>query len=374
MPLASRFFAKVPGKSQNIAASLSTEQPVFIDIANGEDSCFPSFSAGIIDNVVTRPKTNQALAATVLSRFTDYFVLPQMSGHILTQTQRFEKMLAKPQIIAQFIHDLSYTLKQIAVDELCKNPEKYDGFFNSREGLQSLSLMREPGATVSTHASEYAIAALADALKIPVIVYVTETGKELPLQHNWGPDLPRASFDSIILLQQSNQYLVHVKKMDRFRAASHQAFHFSMPLDRKPSVDIDMNVILQRVKAENRHLLAAFEQNVHRLTAMVDAGELGKQELLDLYVKEMGIKDENHSQHQVKKAGIAHGSQKFFDDLFDKNRLKRNARSFSAGESHDQRVIRELVCAFARDISLGRLDENTVFAHLEQLEPRRNLL
>jgi hypothetical protein len=355
------FFGKVvPTKVRGIFAAQGALKPTLVDVGDKKDGGFQAASAAIISNVLTKPKINSDLLIQLLGHHARYVALPIETGH-LTPTQRFEKMLVKPEILAQFTRDLAYTLRQLAVDEMCKFPKKYLLAFIGSNAPTSLTEMREPGAWIHPVAMD----ALANVLKLPITVNEIKPGKELQKQHHYGPDKKHSFCDEIVLQKERNHYVPQIIQVERFKSASAHVTHPVKVLPHTPAIDVNLEIILESVKQESHELICVFEQHVRRLRTMVQAGEVNKKSLLAVHTQNSA---KNDSQNGVKKAGLELGSQRFFEELVYFNKPTTSLSDLSGNDCHDGRVINALVDGFARDIAIGRRDENSLFAQLESLE------
>ena len=360
------FFGKVVStKVHGAFAAPTALKPKVVDVGDKKDCGFQAAAAAIISNGLTKPRTNHELLSLLLAHHTKYFTIGPVIGHSLTPAQRFEKMLAKPDIMAQFIRDLAYTLRQLAVEEMCTFPKKYHVAFIGKNAPTSVAEMRQ----ADTWIHKVAIEALANVLKIPITVSEMDPGKGLKSQLHYGPEREHAGCDEIVMQRQErNHYLPQVIQVERFKALAALRTNPVQPLQNQQQWDGDLPGILESIKDEERLLVDIFDQNVRRLTTMVEAAEVNKKNLLAVYVKGIETKD---SRDTVKKAGLQHGNQRFFDDVLYNTKRATNIVDITMNSNHDEQVIKELVHAFARDFTLGLRDENNVFAQFDSLENER---
>ncbi|WP_131782087.1 hypothetical protein [Legionella gresilensis] len=140
----------------------------FVDVGSKNGDCgFRAIAAAIIDNVLTRRRLNQPLLVAILEQHSKYFNLPQAAG-LLTPIERLLQLIDRPSAMSKFLTEFAYTLRQIAVDKISNNPERYRGAFIDDDGDISATAqqMRQP----NTWIDETAIAALAEALNISITV------------------------------------------------------------------------------------------------------------------------------------------------------------------------------------------------------------
>lgn len=99
--------------------------------------------------------------------------------------------------------------------------------------------------------------------------------------------------------------------------------------------------LLPILEAENEVILKKFVETYTRLLAHVEAGELTKEYLLNMY-------EESVSSHRL------HSTQAFFDSIHPHE------------EGHDVHLIHELIHALARLVALRDIDEQVLFRGLER--------
>ncbi|WP_064088252.1 OTU domain-containing protein [Legionella feeleii] len=278
-----------------------------------------------------------------------------------------------PLAIAECTRRLAYVLRQIAVDELCAHPEKYRGAFasfedNDQHANEDREATPERMRQETTWIDESAIAALANALKLPIEVHVVTKNKELPmrLQYNASSD----ATPEVVMQLQNGHYIPRVSQPARFMNISEQQKNMGPLQPVTQSVqDPPLSEILAKIAAEDQRLLEEFENTVNQLTASVIAGEVTKEELLEIYVKGMAKSD--YLQGRVKYVGLEHGNQRFFEAIESAKPGAKIKAVRLGSDSHDKQVVNELVHAIARAISIGQLDPGVVFAKIEHDEDFR---
>lgn len=365
MAASSGFFSTNKIKLGSIA-QVSKPARKSIDVGGTGDCGFRSLAAGIVDNILSnKSRANQELISVLFERHFKYFPQPQPVGRLLTPAERLEQIVRNPFDMAKFIVALAYTLRQIAVDEMVAHPEHYRGAFADINEQTAPAQMR----LESTWIDESAIAAVSVALNLPIEVQVVAKNKELPMRlhydNNSTIDKPAPS--AVVMQLQHGHYLPQVNHPERFATVKTLQATAVKPMIASDKTDPELSEILAKIDAEDKRLLAKFEEISHRLTAMVAANEVSKEDLLAIYVK--GMKKSDYLQGRVKHVGIEHGNQRFFEAL--ENSRQGVKLITLPKENHDEQITKELVHAIARAISIGQLDSAAVFAQIDHDEERK---
>lgn len=166
---------------------------------------------------------------------------------------------------------------------------------------------------------------ISELLGITVRLKITASGKPLHAMNVYSTE----SHLALELRVRHGHYSVSVNDKTYFgdherRGLSHH-FNFELPQ-------------LSTLKVENEIVLKKFKETYTRLLTMVQAYELTKDRLLEVY---LGIS------HRL------HATQAYFDSINWDH------------EGHDQHLIHELIHALSRLIALGDLDENLLFNRIE---------
>lgn len=361
MHATSRFFGDVlPTKAPGSQFADVAQKPGFVDVGGNMDNMFHALAAGIVDNILTRPRTNQAVLIQLMEHHGRYFPAVEINRHLITPLQKLEKRVAKPILLAQFIGDLAYTLRQIAVNELCAHPELYRVNFEQMSPAE----MRQSGSKMPKNS----IHAVANALNIPVTLNEIEAGKEGQKQQHCGPGATGSPHDQIVMLTQRDYYIPQVLQIKRIEDALAQTTLPSTPLESVESLDPPVAELQHSVKKADEALIAEFERNVQRMMTMAEAGEVDKKTLLDVYIENLNASFS--AQASTKSVGSEHGSQQFFEDVM--SNIDRPVRVPGVVHaSHEQQVLKELINALARGISLGQMDEDNVYSQMEHAAPNR---
>lgn len=347
MLASSRFFGKVlPTKKTGVSPAESTQKPGFVDAGGDQDNMLYALATGLVDNLLTRPRTNLPVLTQLLA----------MNKQLQPLSQRLDRIADKPAVLAGFIRTVADTLRQVAVKELKEYPELYQAEFDAVDMLQPGSKM--PACSLD---------ALANVLNIPVIIDETEAGKGLYRRQRCMPNrVLTTPYDKIVMRLQDNYYfplVVHVKQMEAATAAQ-TALPPVLATAQQQSDPLrqDRRQLIQ--KAYER-FVEDFERHAHRFLTMVEAGEVTGQTLLQVYTSNLTFPSVSHG--LVKRADIQHGSQHFFEKAM--RSINRPVQVPGlVTMSHEQQLERELSYALAREITLERMDGNVIYAQIEQAE------
>ena len=338
-------------------------KPTYVNVGGMGDCGFRSVAAGIIDNFLAHPHLNPELLAKVLARHFTYFPSHRIAiPGLVTPGERMHYMIQQIRM-GELVQSLAYTLRQIAVDALCANPELYPGAFVGEAQQEKVSpeYMRRP----ATYIDESSIAALAETLKMPIKVRMVEAGKELPLSFCYSQESMNPATNPEVGIRLKNQHYVPlVYAPDRFTQVAARPAQMLKPSTVADSkvCDPDLAAILVRVEEENKRLVSDFESTKNLLNAMVNAGELTKNDLLDLYIKKRTQSD--YLKGRMHAAGKEHyGTQRIFE-VISRATTPEVVAPFLGG--HDKLVTDELVHAIARAISIGDMTAEEVFTNLDE--------
>lgn len=350
-----RFFNPLP------VASQGTRSPQLVDVGGHGDCGFRSVAAGILDHLLSQKHLSDELINQILARHLAYFPAhaPSASG-LTTPVKRLERMI-NTMPIRTLVQSLAMTLRQIAVDELYQNPQKYRGAFVDEHEHTSPQMMRK----AETWIDESSIAALANALHLPIEVKVVEKNKPLPMKLCYNE---LAQNPAVQIQLQSGHYQPFVKHAERFSGVKMKAVH---PEIMRPSVrqseDRSLTEILEMIAKDDQRLQEKFESSKGRLATMLEAGELTQAHLLTLYVQAMPTSD--YLQGRIQYVGAEHGHQDFFDAI-EQTKAGFAETAFPENGSGGQ-LAHELIHAISRAISIGHIDEKKLFQSLEAIEQKQ---
>ena len=343
-----------PGSnSSSPRTSKSYKNPVFVNVGGRGDCGFRSIAAGIIDNFLAHPRANSDLLAKILSQHFNFFPehKPALPG-LVTATERLTYVI-KYVRMSQLLPSLAYTLRQMAVTEMCEHPARYRGaFVDNNEGTTPADMRQ-----ASTWIDESSIAALSNVLALPIEVVVVSRVKTLPMRLRYNEF--EAGNSPVVIQLQGGHYIPQVTSPEIFTPVSSQPAHVIAPATEKLSEDRRLAEIHAAIVVEDKRLVDTFEETHHRLMTMVITGELSKQDLLNMYIK--GMANSDYLAGRVAYVGVEHGNQHFFDAIL----------SVQGGVVHaaitqgDEAIMAELVHALARAITIGQMNADDLFAHVD---------
>lgn len=299
----------------------------------------------VIDKILSNPRANRALSSHLMALHKDYFSSIQPTRRLLRSDERLTSMVNTSYGMEKMIHDLAFIFRQLTVDELGKDP-KPEVFFNHYP-VSSLAMMRN--ASVRIHDS--AITALENQLQITIKL---NNGLSASEDENKG---------LVVYLKRLNDhYYSLVQNADRFLAVNGLILVQNQPNQLNKSSDPELSVVLARIRKNDERLFKVYNRNLHRLVTMVHAGEVNRNQLLNIYIKSISVDKSPESRGY---AGVEHGTCAFFEKLI--NRIKQAPAQLLPIEtsSHEEQLVHELTHALARSISVGLINEEQVYEQLE---------
>ncbi len=333
------------------------EKPVVVDVGGTGDCGFRAAAAGLLDQFLLSPRATTDWLNPILAKHFAYFPSHRSSlPGLVTSTERMQYLMKHVEMNA-LIPALAFTLRQLAVTEMCNHPALYRGAFVLQNEGTSPEKMRQS----STWIDESSIAALSKILALPIEVQLVDRVKTLPkrLRYNGAS----SASQPIVMQLQDGHYTPKVHFSELFSSVKSQPVHALHPVaDHLP--ERSLSEILADIDAADKRVVEAFENTYHQLATMVIAGELNQDDLLKMYVKGMATSDYLSGRGDY--ITIEHGNQQFFDAV---NRAQGHLHkgTLSTGEHH-QRIIDELVHALSRAISIGQMRAEDVFSHVEKAE------
>ena len=158
-----------PGIASEVLSKVGAKR-VFVDVGGNGDCGFRAIAAGLLDYFLMHPRMNGELLNKVLSSHFSYFPTHRTTMPGLVKASERMERLIKQVRMTELLPAMAYTLRQLAVTELCENPALYRGAFIDRHETTTPEEMRKP----TTWIDESSIAALARALAMPIEVQIVE--------------------------------------------------------------------------------------------------------------------------------------------------------------------------------------------------------
>jgi len=337
-------------RSKEVAQSPKTR--TLVDLGGQGDCGFRAIAAGIIDNASTHPRMHSELLSKLVSTYA-IIIFPndRMEDEKLATPNDIMKGLIKKSNTSQLVVKLALVLRQIAVDELVAHPVKYRGAFVANHEDTSPEVMRK----ADTWIDESSIAALAEALTMPIEVQMVEKRKELPMTLYYQAESEQVVKCPRVVVQNcGNHYMAKVMNPALFQSTVHVSPNIDA-LQLSDSVDNDPKLadIMQAIAEDDKKISEQFTNVGQRLYAMLEADEITTGSLLDLYITGMPTSD--YLKGPVHHVGLEYGNTAFFDAL---------DGAIDNHNEHESQITTELVHAIARAISIGHMNEETVFEQL----------
>ncbi len=320
-----------------------------------------ALAATIIDKLLSHKISPKTYSLPLLwERHFGYFP-PPFSKRVHSGLECFDDMVKTPYELSSYLHALTYTLRQIAVDEMVAHPERYRfAFIKTRDRGPPAFYSPEELRKIDGPLDENALAALAWVLNLPIKIQAVAKDKELPLNYTYPVAEEKRLLFPSILQKQKEHYLPELYHAARFEAISDKwpTLSFVIPSQKQP--DPSAEEIKARIAAADKQLLASYEDSKHRLDAMFLAGELDKEQLLTIYIQNLKFEDKKTTGLYP---DIAFGSQAFFEHIIDLQQERIPALTL-IGLDHRQQSTERLIAALSRELSLGQVDATVVFAAL----------
>lgn len=319
----------------------------YVDVEGPGDYGFRALAAALIELVLLHPlmEGKDALLEVLVSRYEEFFQPCKTSIVGSPASQRWLQLLKRVPL-SQFIPDLGYVLRQIAVDELCANPAIYPDAFIAAKIPIAVSLMRKANALIDA----CAIAALSNRLCLPITINTIDGCMTLPKQLKYNVDGIRPS---LIIQLNNGRYMPYLRTLST-QIGRNMIWSMSA-INHTPIVERRMDDILRDISDDRMNIKQQFLSIYNDLKLQVSRATLTKADLIAIYVSGAdrcrNLKDLRHS------AGLEVGTQRFFETMI----ATENSATNEVVSSHDEYIIRELILAIARAISLGYMSPSVIY-------------
>lgn len=338
------------------------KKPIFIDI-DGGDSEFLSIAMGLLDNfLLAHPQLSVELLNTFLTHHFSLFEeqrpeIPDAMSSVLQMHQLIKQMSRQMVVL---VKTMAFTLRQLAVDEMCRHPSQYRSAFVKNHDYISPDMMRCPGTWIG----ESAFAALSKVLKMPVEVRVIEPGKRLPKCLRYSAfEENTPSNPSVVVRLEGFHCAPRIMLVERFEQTA--LLLQKMPDGKRiEHLGPSLEDIIAKIAEDDKRMMKVFIQVYNRLSAMVNATELNANDLLASYVTVMP-----HGEHltsRVKYVCLEQGNQRFFDVIMWGQREAHHDILPINDKAVDKQMAAELIGALARAISLNILQIDDLFDYFEE--------
>jgi hypothetical protein len=353
-PVTSGFFGTKFKPDLALANAANTVAKLnYVDVGGDEDSLFKAAAASMIDNVLSlRTKPNRELTKKLLELHAIYFEQKTIPMGLMTSTEQLAKCLEAPYARARFLNELAFVLRQETVTEIVHNPKRYHKAIFADGKPLSPEMMRQQ----STRLNPCALEALSNVMQVPVELYEVEGNKKAAKHTPPTAEVCQSEFSPIVLQLQANHYLALLNKFEFFSVVNRQTVEPLKPKIVSRVKDPELNVMLAAISFQEQQIFQEYEMIVKRLSKMLQAGELSKEKLLNIYIKSVPCIDEPR---QTNYAGIEFGSQQWFEEMkASRNTVQPIQLSVV---SHDEQITNGLIEALARGISTQKMDDTLIY-------------
>ena len=155
----------------------------------------------------------------------------------------------------------------------------------------------------------------------------------------------------VVIQVQGDQYFPRVKHKTDFAYVGQLAVNPPKPIDNASEQMGTIADMLELIAADNKRILVSYEQKRKTLLSMVAAGELSKDQLIDLYIEFL-------PQDMTSITNRAH----FFSDL---EQLERKPIVAEFFDGREQQVIHLLADTLAGWISTNQIDADQLFDRID---------
>ena len=339
-------------------SEIKPKKKTLTNLGGSGDCGFRAMAAAMVENIRNNYHRNEGLYHKLLKRHLEIFshkygsIFPinaKAEDRYIAHVRRLEQMCTKP----GFISELAFTLRQVAVDEMKAHPETYPLVKETRDlsgedKETSLEMMSKP----HTYIDEMAIAAVANALSVPVIVRVTESNKELFASQHYGPkENTSKQADPIEIRLQGRHYQAMLVEPTYFADVINQ------PVSRSPeSFKHHLPSLEEQIAATlevDKKIVSDFNKNFTYLEEKIKAGQLDKAKLINIYIHGLNQFDSSgYLTGRVRQVGIEYGNQDFFKRALENADAKTSSTQSDASASLDVIIRDELHHAIARAMTI----------------------
>lgn len=333
--LTQRFF--VPGQ-------LKSEQQGFVACGQEGNSLFKAAAVSLIDTINHAARIDDQVLRSILNPYFEYFPQFRDTRGLLTPQERYNA-LKKQLHIPELVETLAYVLRQLAVNEMLQQPEKYPMLFLHSAKRPSIESLRSEDFPLN----EYAIHALSNALALPCRISISAENKELPLTITFNQPLQSIRKPVLKMALLGQQVRAKVNQPEIFSALSNRKAKYIKPMDVKSDVPSYESALTQYMDS----LWKTYQRMLHSLQAAVMAQEVSKEQLLSRYMSAVpSLADADE---------YLRGSEELFKLIRDRKETEPPLLEAPPVVSQEALLIEELCKALARMVSVGQLEEDELY-------------
>lgn len=304
---------------------------------------FHALAVAYIDLFQNSTRINEPGLKTLLARL--YVDFPELKPNqaYLTPADRM-RMLIDNSRKSDMVERLAHVFRNLAVDELYKNPLDYRDVFDGLTADTSTEYLRKSDSPVPASV----LRSLTRILGLNIILSYKEPGKELRMREVYTANSLGSPTQDVVIQVQGAYCFPRVTSKDEFAYVGHLPIS---PL--KSSVgevpkDSTLAAIIETITEDNKGLLSSYNKWHRKLSTMVAAGELSKFDLMDLYVQFLPMK-------------VSMGV-KFFNSL---SHIDQPVTG-TTKEGSDQAVCELLVDSLSRGLCMRQIDSDALFEQIEK--------
>jgi len=317
---------------------------VFIYV--GKDP-FHAAAVALIDALKQGASLDDTSSKKIVDGFILYFPKFLHSQPYSTPLDRMKTLLNNSGHMSEIVDGMAYVLRQLAVDVIVADPNKYQEAINGLHAQTLLADLRNPSIMLPVSALD----ALTQILEIQWISSIVVHEKEIRALEVYPEEDGNVTRMGLKLQEKESIAFPKVKDKKEYAYVGH------MPL-RTPKIPPNFSEsetiapLLEQIDSNNKRIGIVYEQTRKTLLAMVAAGELTKKQLIDLRVAFLPKQDRLYT-------------EEFFSKLEQKDKMPVPALSFNSAEQHD---IELLVNSLAGWISTKQIDEDQLFERIAPMK------
>lgn len=368
MPKLTGFFnSRGPVAPFSRAPQALTSTSKHVVMVNGGSCCYTTLAAVLVDHMIANPHRSQTLCAVVLNLHKEFFPAYSSMGPLLRPVERLGLMLRD---LPDFIPDLAKTFARIAQKEMRSSVERYRaGFVIGEEADAIAARQRQPILM-----TQLAAAALVQALGVPVAIQVQEPSKELHSTIQIGQGAKVGAEIVIKMNVFPLCYWAHFSAPELFHAVASQSTTAISPVGQLPlclkKQDQSDQQLIGQIDALDHKIKQSCDYHYQRLLTLIKEQELSKADLAlvkeklgTIYVHHLGTTDT--MQDCVKYVGGQYGLQDFFEGVIHHAQREKMPIQQASSDKLDMTIVRGLVQAIARMISMGQIDPEALYENLQ---------
>ena len=293
MVMAVGFFGKNDIKCIGVLPSQPLPIKHIIHVGACANSGFRAMAAALMDLFIDAQTSNQKLAAKLLT-YHAKFIIDKVANNVLfTPIERLKNLMQRP----AFFNELSFILRQIAVDTMINDPGFYKKPFVNQTDATYVKHLRDPSHWID----ETSIMALSTALELSITLKIIHYQKELPLVLQYG-DAHATQFNwhhfthKIVIQLHNRQYQPLITHVDKIKQIILQNVSMTEQLTHIDCQDPDLESIQKNISHKEELFLRNCQENHRQLMQSIEPENLSNALLIELYL-DLFAKINRHTMH-----------------------------------------------------------------------------